>query len=105
MEKNVIQINGGITINVDVCGKNNICVKKIIFRILLYLEYSSENGKYLTSIIDDSVIMCYEIIDAHAEAKSYDDETKTILNNIICETKSFYILLLFLLNPILISAI
>ena len=54
MEKNVIQINGGITINVDVCGKNNICVKKIIFRILLYLEYSSENGKYLTSIIDDS---------------------------------------------------
>ena len=35
MEKNVIQINGGITINVYVSVNNVVYVKKIIFRILL----------------------------------------------------------------------
>ena len=35
---------------------------------------SCENGKYLASIIDDSVITCNEIISA--EDKSYDKETK-----------------------------
>ena len=32
--------------------------------------------------------------------KSNDEEAKTILKNIICETKSFYILLTFLLISI-----
>ena len=35
LEKNVIQINGGITINVYVSVNNVVYVKKIIFRILL----------------------------------------------------------------------
>ena len=35
MEKNVIQINGGITINVYASVNNVVYVKKIIFRILL----------------------------------------------------------------------
>ena len=35
MEKNVIQINGGITINVDVSVKSVMYVKKIIFGTLL----------------------------------------------------------------------
>ena len=34
MEENVIQINGGIAINVDVSSKNVMNVKKIIFRTL-----------------------------------------------------------------------
>ena len=34
MEKNVIQINGGIMINVDVSVKNIMYVKRIIFGIL-----------------------------------------------------------------------
>ena len=38
-----------------------------------------KNGKYLTSNIDKSVIMCDEIIDA--EAKAYDEETKTVTIN------------------------
>ena len=42
--------------------------------------------------------MCDKIIDADTEAKSYDEETKTIPKNIICETKSFYILLAFFIN-------
>ena len=35
MEENVIQINAGMAINVDVSVKNVMYVKKIIFRILL----------------------------------------------------------------------
>ena len=33
--KNVIQINGGITINIDVSVKNIMYVKMIVFRIVL----------------------------------------------------------------------
>ena len=57
MEENVIQINGGITINVDANVKNVMYVKKIIF----------ENGKYLASILGDSAITCDEIIDSYDE--------------------------------------
>ena len=46
------------------------------------------------------MITCDEIIDEVAEAKSYDQEAKTFPKNIICETKSFYILLTFLLMTI-----
>ena len=49
---------------------------------------SCENGKYLASIIDNSVITCDEII--HVE------ESKSIPKNIMCETKSFCVLLSFL---------
>ena len=55
-----------------------------------------ENGKYLASIMDDSVIIGDEVI------KSYDKEVKTISKNynenrVTCKTQSFYILLVFLL--------
>ena len=43
MEENVIQINGGITINVEVNVKNVIYVKKIIFGILLHVVVKMEN--------------------------------------------------------------
>ena len=42
MEENVIQINGGITINVDV-GVKNMYVKKIMFGILLRAVEKMEN--------------------------------------------------------------
>ena len=42
-EKNVILINGGITINVDVRVKNVIYVKKIVFGILLHVIAKMEN--------------------------------------------------------------
>ena len=44
------------------------------------------------------MITCDEIRDA--EANSNNEETKTILKNVICETKYFYILLAFLLITI-----
>ena len=103
MVDNVIQIKSGIKINADASVKNIIYVKKIIFGRLYPVTCSCENGKYLASIIDDSVIICDEIIDA--VANSYDEETKKVTTNfneknIICETKRFYILLAFLLIAI-----
>ena len=43
MEQNVIQINSGITINVDVSVKDIIYVKKIMFGILLHVVVTIEN--------------------------------------------------------------
>ena len=72
MEKSVIQLNGGIIINVYVSVKNVIMSKRI------YLEYPStcscENGKYLASIMDNSTIM------SNDKAKSNDEEQKTNFN-------------------------
>ena len=42
MEENVLPINGGITINVDVNVKNVMYVKKIIFGILLHVVVTTE---------------------------------------------------------------
>ena len=43
MEKNVIQINGGITIYVDVSVKIVMYVEKIIFGTLLHVISKMEN--------------------------------------------------------------
>ena len=43
MEENVIQIIGGIMINVDVNVKNIIYMKKIMFGILLHVVVKTEN--------------------------------------------------------------
>ena len=43
MEENVIQINGGIMINVNVSVKNIMYVKKIMFGILLHVIVKMEN--------------------------------------------------------------
>ena len=55
--------------------------------------------------MDDSAIICDKIIDADAEAKSNDEETKTLPTtfnekNITYKTQNFYILLTFLLITI-----
>ena len=43
MEENIIQINGGITINVDVSVKNITYVKKIKFVILPHVAVKMED--------------------------------------------------------------
>ena len=88
----VIQINGGIMINVYESVKNAMYVKKIVWNPA---TYNCENVKYLPSIIDDSVIICDEVIE------SYDEEIKNIPTNFnekkaTCKTQNFYILLAFL---------
>ena len=44
MEENVIQISGGITININVSVKNVEYVKKIMFGILLHVVVKTENA-------------------------------------------------------------
>ena len=43
MKQNVIQINDGMKINVDVSVKNIICVKKNMFGILVHVFMKMEN--------------------------------------------------------------
>ena len=59
--KNVIQINGGITINVDVSIKNNACENDYIWNPS---TRNCKNGKYLGSILDDSAITYDEAIES-----------------------------------------
>ena len=43
MEENLIQINGGIMINIDVSVENVMYVKNIMFRILFHIAVNMEN--------------------------------------------------------------
>ena len=72
MQENLIQINCGITVNVNVSVKNFVYMKKIIFGILLHVVVKMQ--KYLASILNDTAITCDEIIESN------DEETKTILS-------------------------
>ena len=58
MEQHVSQINGGITINVDVSVKSIIYLKKTMFGILLHVIAKME------SIMDDSAIICDEVTES-----------------------------------------
>ena len=71
------------------CKKYHICDKDYAWNLA---TCNCENDNYLESIMDDSAIICDEVI------KSYDEEIKTIQasfneKNITCKTQSFYILL------------
>ena len=73
MVESVIQVISGITIkvgakeNITIQRKHCMCKKNYIWNSA---TCTCKIGKYLASIIDDSVNTCDEIIDV--EAKSYD---------------------------------
>ena len=70
--------------------KYYICEKDYIWN---HITCSCKNGKYLTNIIDDSVIAYHEIIET----------TKTLNFNerkLACKTKKFDFLLVFLSNNV-----
>ena len=56
------------------CKNHNICENDYIWNPA---ACSCENGTYLTYIMGDSAIKFDETVDADAEAKSNDEETKT----------------------------
>ena len=71
-EENVIQINDGITINVDVgVKKHHICEKDYIWNSA---TWNYKNGKYFGSIIDNSVITCETVIKLYMREKSYSSK-------------------------------
>ena len=57
MEENVILINGGITVNVDVNVTNFIYIKKIIFGILLRVFVKMEKIQQVLWIIQRLCVM------------------------------------------------
>ena len=90
MEQNVIQINEGITMNVDASVKN-ICEKNYVAN---FATCNCENRKYLASIMDDSAISCDEVIESYVEGINFNEKKA------ICKTQNFYILLGLLLITI-----
>ena len=108
MEENLIQINGGIIINVDVSVKTSSVKKRLYLESCYMLLWK---WKYSVSISDDLVTASDEIIDADVEAKARNEtklnnkEIKRIPTNfnektITSKTQNFYILLAFLLITI-----
>ena len=72
----VIQINGGMMINVGVSVKSVLYVKKIVFGILLH------------TYLDDSAIICDEIINSCNEETDFNEKKQPV-------TQNFYILLAY----------
>ena len=54
------------------CKKHRICEKDYVCNPANCI---CENGKYLTSIMDNSLVMCDQVVE------SYDEEVKTIPTN------------------------
>ena len=97
MEENVILINGGIALKVNV----NVKAIKYFWKDYIWnpTTCSYKTGKCLASVIYDSPITFHEKIDA--EAKLYDEETKTNFNEKeTCKTQNFCTLLALLLISI-----
>ena len=63
--ENVIQTNGGITINVEVSVKNDMYVEK--YYIWNSATCSCKHRKYLVKIMDDTVVTCNEVIESYEE--------------------------------------
>ena len=59
------------------CKKSHVCEKDYVWNPA---TCNCQNGKYLACIMDDSAIICDEVIDADVKLnlKDDDDETKTI---------------------------
>ena len=55
--KNLVQINGGITINIDVSIKNVMYVKNIIFGILLNKVVKMDNIQKVLWIIQQLIVV------------------------------------------------
>ena len=74
--------------------KHHMCEKDYIWNPAIC---SCQNGKYLASIIDDSVIMRDKIINAEKNTVTTNFNEK----NAICKIKVYYFLLAFFLMTIL----
>ena len=103
MEESVIQINGGVMINVNVSVKKVMHVKKIMLGNLLHVVVKMEK-KYLASIMDDSAIMCDEL------TESYNEETKIIPTIFLkkkatCKTQNFCFACILLITIALLTAV
>ena len=83
--------------------KRTSCVQRNC--VLNSATCSYKNGQYVGSIIDNSVVICNEIIKETKTIPTKSTSIKAVLTK--CTSKNFYIVLGFLLNniPLLIAAI
>ena len=72
-------------INDDLRVKNDMYVKKIIFRILLHV--TAKNGKYIASKMDNSAITCDEIIEPYHKETNFSEKKQPEK----CKTPIFYL--------------
>ena len=77
------------------CKKHNVCKKYYVWNPT---TCNRDNGKYLASIMDDSTIICDEVMKTYEEKKTVP--SSFIEKNVTCKLQSFYILLAFLLITI-----
>ena len=91
MEKNVIQINGGVTIKVKVNVINVMYVKKIIFGIILFVIAKMQNIKQVLWMIQWLPVMKLE---------SHTRKKQILMEKASCKKQNFYILLVFSLITI-----
>ena len=94
-----IQIKSGIMINVDV----SVDVYVSVDYIWKPATCCCKNGKYLGSIIDDSVISCDEIIEKIKTVPIKTVPTNFNEKKLTSKTKKFYILLTSLSTTIALS--
>ena len=81
IKENVTQIKSRISINVGASAKiwrNIVCEKYYMWNPV---TCSCENGKCIGSVIDDSVIMCDEIIEETKNILTKTVLTKTVPRN------------------------
>ena len=58
------------------CKKRHVCEKDYVCNPA---AYSCQNGKYLASIVDDSAILCDEIIESYDEETNFDEKEAFLL--------------------------
>ena len=95
MVENEIQITIGITTNVDGNGKNTIYVEKIVFGILLHAV-----AKMVASFINDSMIMCDEIIEETKNIPTNFNEKSNLFTQYFCILLSFLLIIIALLMAV-----
>ena len=100
MEENVIQINGGIMINVDVSVKN-MYAKKIMFGILLHVIVKMENICQVLWIIQRLCVMKLQSPTMKTRKLNSYDKTKRVSTNfseknITCKTQVLCVTCIFI---------
>ena len=96
MEKNVSQINGRITRNVDASVKNIIYVKKIMFRILLHVIVKMKNIYQVLWMIQELSVMIisesfnclsHELLIAKLHTYGFDKRSLVLIYNYLSNCK------------------
>ena len=69
------------------CKKRNVCEKDYVWDPGTCIF---ENGKYLASIMDDSAIVCDEIIEPHEEETDFNEKKEPVKHKISIFCLYFY---------------